>query len=187
MPSTGDQNIAGNDQPRETRTSRPQSSQSWTREGLTGSPEPGGLSPVEQGVRSEAMRILANIRATEASAQITTEAPSAELVSPATSTSERTLFQWAFGQDNKGASEGLQQILRQDDGLRAKVKAEGLKDAQIYIWRKLLDEEEVANLMKTGKVIKPPEILPGGCTEPEKVTFDSGIVGVFKYDKNYHL
>jgi len=59
------------------------------------------------------------------------------------------------------------------------LKTERLRNAQENIWKGLLDEQEVAHLMKTDKVISE-EPTSGGTTDPIKLTLKSGIVGVFK-------
>ncbi len=59
-------------------------------------------------------------------------------------------------------------------------KRELLQDAQINIWEGHLQEGEVADLMITGKVISSETL--DSSEEAEKITLDSGIVGVFKPD-----
>lgn len=62
---------------------------------------------------------------------------------------------------------------------RKELDAVSLHDAQLNLWNGSLDEEKVADLMRTGKVASR-EILSSGSTKPEKITLKSGIVGVFK-------
>ena len=84
MSSSGDQHIPieGNDQTSETSLSRPQSRQSMERQTRGSQVSEAALSQPVRDVRNAAMQIMSNIRATEATPQITTEEIRAELVSP---------------------------------------------------------------------------------------------------------
>jgi hypothetical protein len=65
---------------------------------------------------------------------------------------------------------------------QVRMKAELLRDAQIYIQKGSLDKREVAHLMKTDEVVSW-EIIEEGSTRPRKVTFKSGLVGIFKSER----
>jgi len=57
-----------------------------------------------------------------------------------------------------------------------------LQDAQCNIWKGLLDEKQVEDLMRRDN-IKFSERIEDTHSEPLKVTLESGIVGLFKSEK----
>jgi hypothetical protein len=89
--------------------------------------------------------------------------------------SERRFSEVALGKQKEDLSIPLEN--RED--AESAGKRELLQDAQINIWEGHLNEGEVTDLMITGRVISS-ETLDDGSTQPEKITLDSGIVGVFK-------
>ena len=94
-------------------------------------------------------------------------------------------FNALFGFNKEAQSEcsSYGKEIEQLDPIEGQLK--NLHDAQIEIWNGSLDEQKVIDLMKMEKVVSR-EILRSGITRPEKITLESGIVGVFKRANNDH-